>query len=304
MDVVEALVRCGGVADAAALTAMTSRRRLRTAVAAGSVVRLASGRYAVPEVDEGRRAAARVHGYASHLSAALLHGWEVKQRPIRPMVIVPRGRRVGASRSRGIDLVVRTIEADEVWQDRTRAGRTVIDCARDLAFDAALAVADSALRHGHVGAEELHHLAVVSPRTGRGRCLRVAELASPLAANPFESVLRAIAADVPGLDLEPQVVIDEDGFTARPDLVDRERRIVVEADSFAFHGTRAALVRDCVRYNALVLRGWLVLRFSWEHVMHDPDYVRRCLEEAVLGRPHRPTVRRSQAQKSAWGAEL
>lgn len=35
--------------------------------------------------------------------------------------------------------------------------------------------------------------------------------ASGLAANPFESVLRAIALDVAGLDLQPQVVIDEDG---------------------------------------------------------------------------------------------
>ena len=293
------LARCGGVADAAVLERATSRRRLRTALARGDVVRLGSGRYAVPDVDEARTAAARLSGYASHLSAALLHGWEVKQRPVLPVVTVPRGRKLDAHRARGIEVLVRPLDDDDVWQDRTRAGRTVIDCARDLPLDEALTVADSALRHGHVTSDELHALAASSPRTGRSRSLRVVALASPLAANPFESVLRAIASEVPDLHLEPQVVIDEDGFTARPDLVDRRRRIVVEADSFAFHGTRAALVRDCLRYNALVLRGWLVLRFSWEHVMHDPGYVRACLEQAVLERPSRPTVRRPSARKSA-----
>ena len=58
--------------------------------------------------------------------------------------------------------------------------------------------------------------------------LRVAAEASGKAANPFESVLRAIALDVDGLDLRPQEVISEDGFTVRPDLVDRERRIFSE----------------------------------------------------------------------------
>ena len=100
-------------------------------------------------------------------------------------------------------------------------------------------------------------------------------------------MLRAIALDVPHLDLEPQVLIDENGWSGRPDLVDVGRRIVVEADSFEFHGKRAALRRDCERYNALALRGWLVLRFSWEHVMHDAAYVHASLESATRWRPRR-----------------
>ncbi len=83
----------------------------------------------------------------------------------------------------------------------------------------------------------------------------------------------------------PQVVIDEDGFVGRPDLVDVARRIVAEADSFEFHGRRQALRRDCERYTALALRGWLVLRFSWEQVMHDPAYVTDCFRRATQWRP-------------------
>jgi hypothetical protein len=42
------------------------------------------------------------------------------------------------------------------------------------------------------------------------------------------------------------------------------------------------LKRDCERYNAFVLEGWLVIRFAWEHVMFHADYVRAVLV-AVVG---------------------
>lgn len=106
----------------------------------------------------------------------------------------------------------------------------------------------------------------------------MAECADARADNPFESVLRAIALGVPDLSVEPQVWIEGIG---RPDLVDVARRLVLEADSFEFHGRRAALTHDCERYNALVADGWRVLRFAWEHVMFQPAYVRGVLELAV-----------------------
>ena len=49
----------------------------------------------------------------------------------------------------------------------------------------------------------------------------------------------------------------------RPDLVDRVLRLVVEAESFEFHGKRRMLKHDCERYNAFVVDGWLVVRFAW-----------------------------------------
>jgi very-short-patch-repair endonuclease len=171
-----------------------------------------------------------------------------------------------------------------------------MDCAKTRPFDEALAIADSALRHGDVTRRELFELAEQMPSTGRSACLRVARAADGRAANPFESVLRAIALDVKGLDLEPQLLISEFGFTGRPDLVDRERRVVLEADSFEFHGKRRALRRDCERYNALALCGWLVLRFSYEHVMFRPAYVRGCLE---LLAAHRRPLRRAPLPESA-----
>ena len=92
-----------------------------------------------------------------------------------------------------------------------------------------------------------------------------------------EPSLRAVALDVPGLDVVPQYPIYDRDFSVQPDLVDPRRRIVLEADSFAWHGDRPSLRWDAQRYNNLVVRGWLALRFAWEDVMHDPDYVRRTL---------------------------
>ena len=157
----------------------------------------------------------------------------------------------------------------------------MIDCARTLPFDEALAIADSARRHAAVTSAELLRLADAVRTTGRRSALRVVREASGLAANPFESVLRAISLDVPGLDLRPQVEIRDRGWRGRPDLVDERLGLVVEAESFEFHGQRRALRHDCERYTALVLQGWTVVRFAWEHVMFDLAYVHACLSQAL-----------------------
>jgi very-short-patch-repair endonuclease len=277
----EVLQRTGGICDAGRLLAFTSRRKVAQALRRGEIVRLTRGRYALPMVDEGRRAAAALRGIVAGTSAAAALGWEVKQPPAVPCVIVPAKRKVAPHRRAGVWLRWRDVPSSDVWPvhgvDTLLPGPTVIDCAKTLPFDEALAIADSALRHRSVTKAELVALAEAVPSSGRAQSLRVAREASGLAANPFESVLRAVALDVPALDLRPQVVIDEDGWRGRPDLVDVRRRLVVEAESFEFHGKRRMLTRDCERYNALVLRGWTVVRFSWEHVMLQPDYVDACL---------------------------
>lgn len=115
----------------------------------------------------------------------------------------------------------------------------------------------------------------------------MAALADGRAANPFESSLRAICLDVPGLDVVPQVDVRAPHWLGRPDLVDERLELALEADSFAWHGDRAALHRDANRYNAFVAAGWAVLRFSWEEVLLHPERVRSTLEAAVARRSQR-----------------
>ena len=141
-----------------------------------------------------------------------------------------------------------------------------------------MAVADSALRSGKVERPELRTLALASLRTGRARAVRVVELADSRAANPFESVARAIALAVPGLHLEPQVQI---GRIGRVDLADADLRIVVECESWAYHGGQQRFRVDVRRYTQLTSAGWLVIRFVWEDVMFKPAQVQAALNAAV-----------------------
>ncbi|MGH3587829.1 MAG: hypothetical protein ACRDQ0_16055, partial [Pseudonocardia sp.] len=249
------LERLGGVAGAATLRRHTSRGRLRVALARGTVVRDARGRYSLPGADEARRAANRLSGVLCCDSAARHLGWELKQQPERPWVAVPRKRHVEGNRRGDARLWYVDLSPDDLQGLATAPGRTVMDCASRMPFDEALAIADSALRHGDVTKPQLLDLAERVPSRYRARCRRVAREADGRAANPFESVLRAIALEVDGLDVEPQVWLDGVG---RPDLVDLRRRLVIEADSFEWHGKRRALKRDCERYNAFICRGWLV----------------------------------------------
>ena len=139
---------------------------------------------------------------------------------------------------------------------------------------------DSSWRAG-LKPREVQLAALRLPRRQRDKVLRVARAADPRAANPFESVLRAIARDVPGLSVTPQLAVGDSDFYARVDLADEALRIVIEADSFEFHSTRRAFDRDCSRYDGLVVRGWLVLRFSWEQVMFEPELVAATIAAAV-----------------------
>jgi very-short-patch-repair endonuclease len=275
LEVVQVIYRLGGVASRARLVGLTSRAAVDRALAHGSIRRDGHGRYSVPVADVAIRVANALSGTVSHRSAATWWGWEQKCPDHEPEVTVPRKRHVGHDRRRGVSVHWADLAADDVEGGVTSMRRTLVDCLRALPFDEALAIADSALRNGSVSHQDLGLMAAELSGPGAARCRRVAAAADGRAANPFESVLRAMAVGVRGLDLVPQVAVSIGHDIVRPDLVDEARRVVAEADSFTWHGSRGALRRDCRRYTALTVRGWTVLRFAWEDVMHDPAHVRR-----------------------------
>lgn len=225
---------------------------------------------------EGYVVAARsAAGVVSGLSAARWWRWAVKFDPVKPVVTVPRNRS-GADRE---DIVVRRqdLPADAVAGLVTTRVQTVVDCARTLPFDEALAVADSALRDGNVTREELLAAAHASPRTGRPAVIRVVECGDGRAANPFESVVRAVALDVPSLHVTPQGKVGQ----VWADLVDERLRLVIECESYAFHSSKEAFARDVRRYTDMACAGWVVARFVWDDAMHHPDRIHRALTELV-----------------------
>jgi len=131
--------------------------------------------------------------------------------------------------------------------------------------------------------------AAASPRTGRAKALRVAKAADARAANPFESALRACCHEVSGLQVEPQVLIaDVHGHVVgRVDLAEVTLGLVVEGESWEFHGDRKQFADDVRRYTALVRAGWTVARFMWEDVIHRPEVVVAALTDVVGGPPPR-----------------
>ena len=236
--------------------------------------------------------------------------------------MLSRGRRVRPS-ERGVDVHRAELSPEHVADGVTTPEVTLAHCLRRLQFDEALAIADSALRAG-VPRSLLLRVAEEALGPGSPQMRRVAHCASAEAADPFESALRAIALDVPGLDVQPQVTIREPDIVARPDLVDVRPRIILEADSFEWHGGRAQLSADARRYDLLVINGWLVLRFSYEHVMTQPEFVpssparrggtcgidersrsagqARRLSRTVVGGPYIPsaTAYRPRSRSTRW----
>lgn len=283
-----------------------TRRAIEVAVEAGVAVRHGRGVIAAPGAAPELVAGMELCGVVSHLSAALLHGWEVASPPEHVHLTVPRGRRVARfGRPRQPRVAGRrvTVHYSPVAEGERSAGitepaRTVLDCAVLLPFGEALAVADSALRAGDVTQRALIEAADALRGPGRARARRVARNASDLAANPFESMLRAICLEIPGLEMEPQVAIETARQAARVDLCDRHLRLVVEGDSYGFHSSPTAFEKDVRRYDELVAHGWMVLRFSWHQVFADTNWVRAVLTDVVIllrGRPRTADRRMAKA---------
>lgn len=285
MDGARALERLGGIGTTREVLLLTTRRKLRRAVARGEVVRLSRVRFCLPAADEARRLAHALTAVVALRSAAAAHGWKLKAQPPLPELIVKRGRTLSPEQRAGASVHWTNLADDQIVDGTTSPMRTLIDCARLLPFDEALAIADSALRAGDVTRDDLDAIDV---RGAGARAVRlVLTHADHRAANPFESVLRAHCIQA-GLVVEPQAEIDLGTGRIHPDIVCRSLRLAVEADSWTFHATRRAHGRDCVRYNLLILRGWRVLRFTWEQVMTDPAYVSWVLGELTrrVERPH------------------
>lgn len=283
MDLGEVMARHGGVSTRAALILATSRAEVDAALVDGRLLRAGQGRYVLPDVDAAARTAHAMHGVLCLTNAALHHGWEVKAVPEKPHVLVPRKRNVPKRFREGVVLHRRDLHPDDVSAGiATSRELTLEQCLRLLPYDEALVIADSALRHGEHAT--LARAAALVRGRGQAQAAAVARDARAEAANPFESVARAICHAVPGLHVEPQVVISDQYVWARPDLVDVRLELVIECESFEWHGNRAGFLKDIRRYSLLTASGWLVLRFTWDDVMFRPDWVRAVLARTVAVR--------------------
>lgn len=283
MDVISRLTLLGGACHRSVLLATHSRKEVDQALARGDLIRTGRGRYALGTARDFVITASRVRGIASHRSAALLHGWSLPRIPPLPDVTVPRHRRL-RNGERGLVLPHWSDLADhDVDGIVTNRRRTLVDCMRNLPVHDSLPIVDEAIRCDDFTHREVMEIARSTQGRGRARIMAVATEATSKAANEFESLLRAHAGRVPGLAVVAQYPISVPGtwVTLHPDLADPRLKLAIEAESFEWHGKSAQLTRDCWRYNTLTLLGWVVIRFSWYQVHHEPAYVYETLLRAV-----------------------
>lgn len=294
MSVSRTLTRLGGCATAKELRRHHSRRAIAAARVRGDIDRVSRGRYAMPATADHRRAAHARTAVLSHLSAALDHGWKVKTIPCMAQLTFPRSRRLRDGQREGIEPHWADLTESERRAGVTSPLRTVLDCARSLPFDEALTVADSALRSGKVDRDELHAAAAGLRGPGAAEARRVAAHADGRAANPLESVLRALTIDV-GMTLTPQLEVADPGLYAVVDLGSEELRLIVEAEGYETHGTRKGLRRDCRRHSLFAIHGWTSLRFAYEDVMFEQEWLRWVLRSWLIthagGTPSSPPNR-------------
>ncbi len=272
-DVAQTVIRLGGVAVWSELRAAHSARLIRRSVEDDAVVRATKGRYVLPSTAAHLALAQSRSAALSHVSAAVHHGWKVKTVPDAAWVTVPRNRRLREQQRVGIRPHHAELGPDDVRHGVTVPLRTVLDCARALPFDEALAVADSALRARDITKAELLEEADRALGPGARQLRRVAAHAIGRAANPFESVLRALCIEE-GFDLAPQLELWAPGLYAVVDLGSEELLLVVEAEGFEHHGTRKGLRKDCRRHTELAVFGYSSLRYAFEDVMGDQPWVR------------------------------
>lgn len=160
----------------------------------------------------------------------------------------------------------------------TPLARTLADVARTVPLLESVPVLDAGLRSGVPRDHVLRELGAPAP--GHGRARHALDRADGRAESPLESRLRLLLVEAGLPPDDVQHVIRERGrFVARVDLW--YDGVVVEADGFDYHRGRDDYRGDRRKGQAFARLGLLLLRFSWEDVVHHPDAVVASVRSAL-----------------------
>jgi very-short-patch-repair endonuclease len=153
--------------------------------------------------------------------------------------------------------------------------RTVVDCVRFLADDAATTLLDRALQQRWLALDDLTR--TCQERLGRRGTRRLVRLVAAMVGGERSAAERPLTANLRRHRIGGWVanleVRDETGLLAIADVAFPARRLIVEIDGWAVHTSPGACQRDRERQNRLVAAGWTVLRFTWRDLSERPDYV-------------------------------
>jgi hypothetical protein len=235
------------------------------------------------------------------LSALALHGIHGLPRQIPPEVTLPGGRGAPGTSAVTVRRFERPLEVvrmgpriapghegPEARKPRVASVRcALVQALPELPRDTAVAMLDSGLHLGRLGAEDLDWIAEqLRGRRGAAGVHGWLALVDGRAESPMESFARLDCVDhgLPPDDLQVEVRDARGLFVARVDLGWRRkdgRWVLVEVDGSDVHSNPAALFADRERQNAIATRSdALLLRFAGRDVLRGgiiPDEVRRAL---------------------------
>ncbi len=205
---------------------------------------------------------------ASHESAAYLSSFAcLDDKRIEVSTELPRVVRLEGVVAHRSSLLFDEDRAVRRFIPCTSPARTIVDMSARLSIDVLGRVLDDQLRHG-LRLNAVHRcIGRLPPAPGRRPSVIHALLAARLGGyDPGDSdletkVLRWLVA----AGLAPprqQFRVRVDGRTCKIDLAYPELKIAIELDGWDTHRTRSAFDDDRARANALVLAGWIVLRFT------------------------------------------
>lgn len=263
-------------------------RRLQQLLREGHARRLAHNQYLSTlrwqKMTPEEKHLARVIAYAkscenpvfTHLSAAILHGIPVLKIPrtvhVRSVAGSPHSD-ISSHQDR------HTLEAPITYfyggVKATDVLSTVIGCARTLPLEEALVVADGALsrqrKSSRVTRSALYEALTHLSHKGSAKARRVAQLMSDKSDSPGETLTRLRLHEF-GLYPQEQYRVRTDAGEYFGDFGFEQQKVIIEFDGRVKQTSQVmnpdgwAIDREKERENALLRKGWRILRVNWHHV--------------------------------------
>ncbi|WP_139346651.1 hypothetical protein [Sinomonas mesophila] len=280
-------------------------RQLAAAVAAGLLVRVRRGAYAVasawrtlaPWERQPRRLEAHIRTVSgavySHSSAAILHGgrvWEAGEN-VHVTTVYRNGQR-----NHGTDVTAHChqlpeaagVAVDSPWGPvtATSRARTAVDCARTLPLEKGLVIVDSLLADGLSREAVAAELEAATTTRGISVARRVLALADSRSESVGETRLRLLMSlfGIPEPVLQLWLTTTEGHH--RVDFAWPEAMLIVEFDGegkYSQQGTpQQAVLAERRREAALMERGWRFIRIRWSD-LERPEEIRRRIMSKLSG---------------------
>lgn len=265
-----------------------SRYEIAAAVAGGDMRRVRRSWLVTPECDPRRVAAASHGGRVTCVSAAALRSLWTPQGESAALLHELTHVAVAGTSSRhetdGVTLHWATGPAP-IGRNMTEEPilNVLFHVAQCVPQRDALAIWESAVKHKLTDSQVLRHVA-----WRRAQAAELAALVSWLSDSGLETHF-VDGMRQAGVSVQQQVRID--GHPVDGLIGDS---LVVQIDGFAHHSSAADRRRDLAADARLVMRGYVVLRFDYQQILFDWDYVRDTILTAVAQGAHRRPVARNR----------